>query len=187
MGKDSAEFVTKLEDPVAPAKKAGFPAFLIAGTVLALGASALVYAQLEWGVLDQVLAKKTVETAEESQATEPEEKPRTAASKKINKAPASTAEEAAAPRRRARASETPASPPVTTAAVRRFPADTDIQKGMSVLSLRQAFGAPDMRTTDSERGKLLERWMYMSRELGAVTVVLMADGKVVSAQTTGSR
>ena len=186
MGKDSAEFVTKLPAPE-PAKKSGLPGFLIGGTVLALAASALVYAQLEWSVLDQVLAKKTEQAAVEPAPQAEDEKPSIASGRKAKKpARVTTAQAAEAPRKAVREREPPATaaPPV---AIRRFPAAGDIQKGMSLLSLRQTFGAPDMKTTDSDRGRLLERWMYMNRELGAVTVVLIADGKVVSADTSGAR
>ena len=182
MGKESAEFVSAKPPAAEEPKKSGFSGFMIVGAVAALGMSVLVYAQLEFGVLDHVLAKNQPEAAAPSSpAEEEEEKP--VVRKKSRSVPVRPQKErAVADRMSASDTASPASRPV-----RRFPAAGDIEKGMPALSIRKEFGAPVMKTTDSESGRLVERWTYMSRELGSTTVVVLVDGKAALAETSDSR
>ena len=66
----------------------------------------------------------------------------------------------------------------------RFPTAADLPNGMERPRLMALFGPPNMRTVSVDQGAQLETLVYIRKEPGAATFVLLRAGRVVSATTT---
>jgi hypothetical protein len=74
-------------------------------------------------------------------------------------------------------------PPVQhTSPATHAPSPDEIRAGMSKEQLR-AFGQPAMKTSTTEKGELIEVYMFPGKERGAATVAELRNGVVVSAYT----
>jgi len=65
-----------------------------------------------------------------------------------------------------------------------FPIETDIPSGTPKSRLLGAFGSPQFRVTGTDVGSLQEQLVYLDRDSGQKTVILLVNGKVSSAQTS---
>ncbi len=79
--------------------------------------------------------------------------------------------------------ETPLLSPSTPQLRHPFPTRGDLARGMERATLWRSFCEPDLRITSIERGRLLERYIYVSAEQNATTYAFLEEAKVVAAYT----
>jgi hypothetical protein len=65
----------------------------------------------------------------------------------------------------------------------RMPHARDLRPGMTGGDIRAHFGEPILRTTKAENGEISERYYYVDKESGRITVANLQAGVVVSAES----
>jgi hypothetical protein len=151
--------------------------------IVLAGLAALVL----WGLLGEKPGMRQVfERSEQPGLTAPEKGRQDTTVPEMRRGP-ETPEGESVRQPEAAGSTPPPQPPVATA-VRQphgFPTAAEIPIGMERFRLVAAFGPPAMRTTSVEQGRQIETFVYLRIEPDAATFILLRDGRVVSASTTG--
>jgi hypothetical protein len=96
--------------------------------------------------------------------------------------------EAAVPKVRAATKPSPVAsspaPKAPTLASKKFPSAGSVPVGMERVKLIEAFGRPNMVTTEVNEGRSVETFHYLKPETGTETVVLLRSGRVVEATSS---
>jgi hypothetical protein len=65
-----------------------------------------------------------------------------------------------------------------------FPNPNDIQIGLDRGTLLATFGQPALKTTSIQQNRIVETFLYVSRDRNRATSVVLRDGVVISASTS---